>query len=117
MHKISLTTVAVLGEVLTERGRQDARWGEQNHPDGTGPRVAVGVGLCHADEAAEWARRACQWAARSDDVTWRRVLDEEHAEAIAEDDPARLRAELLQVAAVAVAWVEAIDRRTTTAAE
>jgi hypothetical protein len=35
------------------------------------------------------------------------------AEALAEDDPTLLRAELIQVAAVAVAWVEAIDRRTT----
>jgi hypothetical protein len=27
------------------------------------------------------------------------------------DDPEELRAELIQVAAVAVAWIEAIDRR------
>lgn len=32
---------------------------------------------------------------------------------MAEKDPVNLRAELIQVAAVAVAWVEAIDRRGT----
>ena len=35
---------------------------------------------------------------------------EEVAEAFEEHDPARLRSELVQVAAVAVAWVEKIDR-------
>ena len=36
---------------------------------------------------------------------------EEVAEAFAEADVRRLRAELVQCAAVAVKWVEAIDRR------
>jgi malonyl CoA-acyl carrier protein transacylase len=44
-------------------------------------------------------------------VTWEHILTEEHYEAMAEEDPTRLREELIQVAAVAVAWVEAIDRR------
>ena len=42
--------------------------------------------------------------------TWADILREEYFEALAETDPARLRVELIQVAAVAVAWVEAIDR-------
>lgn len=29
-------TESVLAEVLAERARQDAKWGEQNHPNGTG---------------------------------------------------------------------------------
>jgi hypothetical protein len=68
------TTMRVLDEVQDERRRQDAKWGEQNHPDGT-------------------------------------IALEEVFEALVETDPAKLRDELLQVAAVAVAWVEAIDRR------
>ncbi|MFI1165600.1 hypothetical protein ACH4UM_18790 [Streptomyces sp. NPDC020801] len=40
------------------------------------------------------------------------TVAEEALEALAEDDPGKLRAELVQVAAVAVAWIEAIDRRT-----
>lgn len=41
----------------------------------------------------------------------------DYAEALAESDPARLRAELVQVAAVAVCWIEAIDRRATADSE
>lgn len=47
-------------------------------------------------------------------VTFRDILACEVAEAFAEEDPARLRAELIQVAAVAVQWVEAIDARAVT---
>ena len=43
--------------------------------------------------------------------TWRHILTEEVWEAFAEKDSARLRAELVQVAAAAVNWIEAIDRR------
>jgi hypothetical protein len=39
------------------------------------------------------------------------VLDEEVWEAFAESDPAKLRAELVQVAAVAFRWIEALDAR------
>lgn len=110
----SVVTDRVLSEVLAERIRQDGQFGEQNHPDGTGPHKAAIVGaLCFADEAATRARRACQSAAHRGETTWRLVFAEESLEALAEDDPAKLRAELIQVAAVAVAWAEAIDRRGT----
>lgn len=97
-----------LGDVHLERLRQDGTWGEQNHPDGTGlalPEPFRG--------AADQARRLCQHHARQGTVTWRHILMEEVAEALEAPDPAALRAELVQVAAVAVAWVEAIDRRQT----
>lgn len=111
----SVVTDRVLSQVLAERIRQDAQWGQQNHPDGTGPHKAAIVGaLCFADEAATRARHACQSAAHRGETTWRLVFAEESLEALAEDDPAKLRAELVQVAAVAVAWIEAIDRRTQT---
>jgi len=98
---------SVLAEVDAERVRQDERWGEQNHPDGTGSRTRATI--------AELARKACQQAAAEGTVTWRHILAEEVAEAHACADTAALRAELVQVAAVAVNWIEAIDRRTTTA--
>jgi hypothetical protein len=94
----------VLAEVQAERERQDAKWGEQNHPDGTGNRSQ--------QDRAEFARRWCESAFESGYGTWADVLTEEVAEAEAERDPARLRAELIQVAAVACAWIAAIDRRT-----
>jgi hypothetical protein len=43
-------------------------------------------------------------------VTWAHILTEEFYEALAEADPEKLREELVQVAAVAVAWVECLDR-------
>jgi hypothetical protein len=94
--------VAVLAEVAAERHRQDARWGEQNHQDGTGSAYAAEAVL---------ARKECGRAAGAGELTWRHILLEEIAEAGAEHDPGSLREELIQVAAVAVAWAEALDRR------
>jgi len=101
----------VLDEVAAERARQDAQWGEQNHPDGSGPRVAHGSGIDYMENHAKHARRVCQGAAKDGTLTWRHILLEEIFEALAEEDSAALRTELVQVAAVAVAWAEAIDRR------
>jgi hypothetical protein len=99
----------VYAEVAAERAAQDATWGEQNHPDGTGEPGS--------DSVAAAARTLCQGAAASGHLDWLHILREEVAEAFAESDPAKLRAELVQVAAVATAWIEAIDRRTTTGDE
>ena len=114
-------------EVLAERDRQDGKWGEQNHPDGTGPdatplgdftwRRAFQDGKAHtldgtsAKTLAACAKEVTDVAAKQGNVTWADILGEEHFEALAEDDPAKLRAELIQVAAVAIQWVAAIDRR------
>jgi hypothetical protein len=71
----------VADEVLTERARQDQKWGQQNH----------------------------------DDPLWLAILAEEFGE-VAKDVvenqvAAGVREELIQTAAVCIAWVEAIDRR------
>lgn len=94
-----------VADVLDERRAQDRKWGEQNHNDGTGGDVA--------ERAARWLLRTC--AAASDTTvgdTWSKVLAQEVAEAFAEGAPAALRRKLVHVAAVAVAWIEHIDRRT-----
>jgi NTP pyrophosphatase (non-canonical NTP hydrolase) len=75
-----------LGDVSNERARQDAKWGEQNHDDGT-------WGLILGEEFGETCEAAL-------------------AVAFGNADPNRVREELVQVAAVAVAWIECIDRRT-----
>jgi hypothetical protein len=52
--------------------------------------------------------------ARRGGLTWGHILIEEVAEAIEAatvEPPNRLRAELLQVAAVALRWADAIDHR------
>lgn len=55
------------------------------------------------------ARSITDWRARNQEATWADVLSEEFLEAVAEVDPVKLRAELLQVAAVAARWVEYLD--------
>ncbi len=96
-------TSLVADEVVAERARQDGRWGEQNHPDGTGSPAQIATGAS--------TRQDCEAAAARGRLTWCDVLREEVAEAFAESDPQLLRAELVQVAAVAMAWVEHLDRR------
>ncbi|WP_423833338.1 hypothetical protein [Streptomyces manipurensis] len=95
-------------ELDAERGRQLAKWGDQRHRDGT----SIGN--------ASWAQEAlaqCQHAADEEALTWGHILYEEFTEVMAETDPARLRAELIQVAAVCAAWVSDLDRREQLMAE
>ena len=104
-----MSTETVLSEVHAERARQEAKWGEQNHRDGTG-RV-VFLDFMPATKQAETMKWRCEDNAQRGTLSWADILLEEVYEANAEEDPAKLRAELVQVAAVAVAWIEAIDRR------
>lgn len=101
-----------LAEVAAERDRQDRKWGEQNHPL-TEPIYAGDV-VRRAREyevpSATRARFLCELAADRGELTWAHILVEELAEFIDADSPADARAELVQVAAVAVAAIESIDR-------
>lgn len=104
----------VLKEVAEERGRQDARWGEQNHHDGTGPlTLFLGARVPEEHTYADIRERATEmtdWRTKSGMVSYADILLEEVFEAMAESDQDRLREELVQVAAVTVAWIEKIDR-------
>jgi hypothetical protein len=110
---------SVLGEVAAERARQDEKWGEQNHLDGTGPLeqpIAAIDGLIEAGQAfapaiRDAAKEVTDRRAQNCSVTWTDILLEEVFEALAEEDLVKLRTELIQTAAVAVQWVSAIDRR------
>ncbi|WP_067469595.1 nucleoside triphosphate pyrophosphohydrolase [Actinomadura macra] len=92
----------VLTDIAAERDAQDRMWGCQEFPDGSGPEFI---------ELAEKAKRECSAAAKQGRLTWRHVLTEEFFEALAETEPGRLRTELVQTAAVAVKWIESLDRR------
>ena len=114
-------TVAVIQEVLNERIRQDDKWGQQNHPDGTGPTSTPLFSREAFLDDTMWAARLAEIFTQRTDArfsgtgeqpgTWADILLEEVFEALAESDPAKLRTELVQVAAVAAGWAEAIDRR------
>lgn len=103
-------TEVVLVQVGAERRRQDEKWGEQNWPNGTGPRKVCRGRLEFLEETARKAKLRTDVNAKTGYLTYRDILEEEFYEALAEEDPRALRAELIQTAAVAVAWVEKIDR-------
>lgn len=96
------TRARILDEVEAELYRQDAKWGEQNWPDGTGELYQV--------IAADRAKSITDLCAQEGSVTYMHILQEEVAEAFAESDQSKLMTELIQVAAVATAWVEKILR-------
>lgn len=90
-------------DVIRERWAQLKKWGRQSLPDGTGY------------EGADWGAIAgrvdCNMAFGRGEGTWRHVLAEEFYEALAETEYGPLRAELVQIAAVAISWVEDLDAR------
>lgn len=77
-------TGSVLGDVYDERVRQDARWGEQNHDP-------AWYGMILMEEVGEYAKAALE-NRFGDGPKW------------------NMRIEAIQVAAVAVAIVERLDR-------
>ncbi len=99
---MSATTRHILGEVAVERMRQNDKFPDQHLLNGTSV-----VRRYAADEA----RANCDAAAVQGVLTWRHILHEEFLEAVAEENPTALREELIQVAAVAVRWIEDIDSR------
>lgn len=99
----------ILTDVFDERHRQVQKWGVQKHTDGTSPEdYAVQVELFknHNDHQAMHGR----------DNSWDTILLEEVFEALAETDPVKLREELVQSAAVIVAWIEDLESRKDNAA-
>lgn len=90
----------ILDQIAAERAAQDAKWGVTNLPSGTGVQWL---------EATQAAKARCDAADANGTTTWAMVLEEETFEALSETDPAKLREELIQVAAVAVAWIESLD--------
>lgn len=95
----------ILDEILTERVRQHQLWGDQTHlPDGTENNL-----LTRATRAVAVAD--CDQATSAGTLTFWHILAEEIAEVRAETNPMRLRAELIQVAAVCLQWIEAIDTK------
>lgn len=90
-------------EVWAECDRQWAKWGDQRHPDGTDR-------IYFAPRANQY-RDSAQASAELGEVTWTDILLEEAFEAFAEEQPAPLRAELVQSAAVIASWLADMNRR------
>lgn len=111
-----MTTTYVLDEVFAERQRQDEKWGEQNHPDFWPtklPQTAELRATYYGVPQEGLAKHNCELAFAAGRGSWADILVDEVSEAIGAPNVEALREELVQVAAVAVKWVEAIDRRTS----
>lgn len=94
---------SVMLDVEIERVTLADQWGEQNHADGTG---GTGRRL-----EADTAHEACEAAGETGMLTFTHILEEAVTATLAEIDETALRASLVRVAALAVEWVEALDRR------
>lgn len=111
-------TASVLQEVLAERQRQESKWGQQNHPwrmDFAEPEEDFVEPLDswflheqprNADEAKELVEAWSEVGI----LAYCDILMEEVVEALDEPNIKKVREELIQVAAVAVAAIESIDR-------
>lgn len=95
----------IITDVLAEVERQVSLWGVQVHPDGTGP---------YYKSNADKAKVRCAVAVGRDTLTWLNIAEEEFWEAMAEDDPAKLREESIQVIAVFMSWLRDQATRTET---
>jgi NTP pyrophosphatase (non-canonical NTP hydrolase) len=84
------STTGILAEVITERASQDDQWGEQNHLPSKWMLILM-------EEVGEASKEVLEAYALGDGVGLIEPLE-------------KWRAELIQVAAVAVAAVECYDR-------
>lgn len=100
----------VVCDVLRERVAQEEKWGEQNHPDSSCDPFDRPVITSTA------AKRLTDERTEAGTVSWTDIAVEELAEALDEAEAGNtdaLRTELIQLAAVCVQWVQAIDRRSS----
>ena len=107
-------TMRVLAEVAEHRHWQAERYHDMNQtmPHGVGPDVEWMPGLrLTAEEIETLIRRDWDYDVDPDPAqhSWMRLMREEVAEAFGCPDTACLRTELVQIAAVAVSWIEKID--------
>ena len=103
--------IRIFEEIRVERKRQDEKFGEQNYPM---------VGKTLYDILPEDYPRSdllrrqiqkCKERSKTDQFCWFDILLEEICEAFLETEPERQREEMIQVAAVAVAIIEYLDKR------
>lgn len=103
---MSETIYNIVNEVADERLKQNEKWGQQDHASVRGERARGQFAV----QAETW-KQINDARVAGDEIHWDGILLEEVFEALECKTEAEMRGELIQVAAVAVAWVEAIDRR------
>ena len=114
--------MTIYDEIAAERVRQHDQWGEQNHPSADpvlvryGEYKCTGPRLCEEYEipTEQRAKQRCEDHLKRGDASWPLIAIEELSEAVeafADGTEDNGRAELVQLAAVIVQWIECIDRR------
>lgn len=102
----------IYSEILSERDRQIKKWGEQNHPS-VSTFTKDPHRLCEDYEipGEERAKFLCRTHADRGDATWTHIAIEELSEAVCANSEKDRRQELIQLAAVCIAWIDCIDRK------
>jgi len=107
----------ISNEIIAERIRQDRKWGEQNHPsirkfliNEKAPFKSYEIADEYKIPDQEEAKRICDLMAARNECTWADIAIEEMCEAVCATDEVHRREELVQLAAVVMAWIESIDR-------
>lgn len=97
----------ILGEIFEEAERQYEKWGQQDHPM-VSKEDPTGIYLL--GRTYRFLELAAKQRAAQGERSWALIHLEEVFEALAEQDPGKARVEWMQVAAVAVQVIAAIDR-------
>lgn len=108
----------ILEEIARERRRQDEKWGIQSHPsfdclmthrrdNSVEECLARGYGI----PTPSTARDNCEYAANTGRLSWLHIVVEEISETLEAKNDSELRIELIQAAAVLVAWAEDLDSK------
>ena len=102
----------IINEIAEERNRQNEKWGEQNHSiiDYTSAYCASWLYERYRTYGASDARERVDSLSEKDELTYMDILLEEVYEVIESRGKEDIRKELIQVAAVAVAMIESLDR-------
>jgi hypothetical protein len=100
-----------LEDIQDERRRQEQKWGIQHREDGTSGDPTNKARRDLARELCDMKEKLGPKKGFTGGASWTHVLSEEAFESFCETDLIALRKELIQTAAVCVAWIEDIDSR------
>jgi len=106
----------LLRDIVLERGNQINKWGDRSHPSAPWYRDGIDENSASVERqiAGSMHRAAkmdCARAYHAGMLTWWHIAWEELSEALDADSERERRAELVQLAAVCVAWIEDIDKK------
>lgn len=114
--KLEERAVYLSSKVIEEMIRQNKKWGVQNHPS-VSAKSQIRMeqfpeNVCKDLEipTETRAKEICETMFSSGDPNWAAILQEEVSEAVCAKTEQKRREELVQVAAVALSWVDCLDR-------